>query len=100
MFCRAGDALLAFAFVSLAVLYVSLLPQFEDPAQGSLLVQGAVLGFTQISVSFIVNLLIVLVASRVAVWFGTRPTWLRVQRWLMASALTGLAARLALERQK
>ncbi|EEL86999.1 LysE family translocator [Bacillus cereus] len=84
----------------IAILYVSLLPQFEDPEKGSLLLQGAVLGFTQITVSFIVNLLIVFTASRVAKWFGTRPTWLRVQRWLMASVLTGLAVRLAFERRQ
>ncbi|WP_028402415.1 LysE family translocator [Ectobacillus panaciterrae] len=84
----------------IAILYVSLLPQFEDPAKGSLLLQGAALGLTQITVSFIVNLLIVFTASRVAEWFGTRPTWLRVQRWLMASVLTGLAARLAFERRQ
>jgi len=84
----------------IAILYVSLLPQFEDPEKGSLLLQGTVLGFTQITVSFIVNLLIVFTASRVAKWFGTRPTWLRVQRWLMASVLTGLAVRLAFERRQ
>lgn len=54
----------------IAILYVSLLPQFEDPEKGSLLLQGAVLGFTQITVSFIVNLLIVFTASRVAKWFA------------------------------
>ena len=58
--------------------------------------QGAVLGLTQITVSFIVNLVIVCTASKIAKWFGTRPTWLRIQRWLMASVLTGLAVRLAL----
>ncbi|MGN5651553.1 LysE family translocator [Bacillus sp. Brlt_9] len=84
----------------IAILYVSLLPQFEDPEKGSLLLQGAVLGLTQITVSFIVNLLIVLTASKIATWFGTRPTWLRVQRWLMASVLTGLAVRLAFERRQ
>ncbi|WP_242264739.1 LysE family translocator [Bacillus cereus group sp. BfR-BA-01422] len=83
----------------IAILYVSLLPQFEDPEKGSLLFQGAVLGLTQITVSFIVNLLIVCTASKIAKWFGTRPTWLRVQRWLMASVLTGLAVRLAFERR-
>lgn len=82
----------------IAMLYLSLLPQFENPARGSLLVQGAALGLTQIVISFTVNLLIVLAASRIAAWFGTRPTWLRVQRWLMASILTGLAVRLAFER--
>ncbi|MGZ4161358.1 MAG: LysE family translocator [Neobacillus sp.] len=84
----------------IAVLYVSLLPQFENPLRGSLLMQGAALGITQITISFTVNILIVLTASRIAAWFGTRPTWLKVQRWLMASVLTGLAVRLAVERQK
>ncbi|WP_394297944.1 LysE family translocator [Gordoniibacillus kamchatkensis] len=83
----------------IAVLYVSLLPQFENPARGSLLQQGAVLGFTQLLVSFTVNFLIVLAASKVASWFGTRPTWLKVQRWLMATILSGLAVRLAFDRR-
>lgn len=83
----------------IAVLYVSLLPQFIDPDRGPVLGQSAILGLTQIAVSFTVNLLIVLVASRVAAWFGKRPTWLKVQRWLMAGMLTGLAARLAMDRR-
>lgn len=82
-----------------AVLYVSLLPQFEDPSRGSLFWQSASLGLTQIVISLTVNLLIVLAASRIAGWFGTRPTWLKLQRWVMASVLTGLAARLAFERK-
>ncbi|HAU35203.1 LysE family translocator [Lysinibacillus fusiformis] len=83
----------------IAILYVSLLPQFEDPAKGSLLIQGGILGLTQIIVSFIVNLIIVLVASRVAKLLGTRPTWLKVQRWFMASVLTCLAANLVFDRR-
>jgi threonine/homoserine/homoserine lactone efflux protein len=83
----------------IAILYVSLLPQFEDPSRGSLFIQGITLGLTQITVSFTVNLLIVISASNVAKWFGTRPTWLRIQRWLMASVLTGLATRLVFERR-
>ena len=84
----------------IAILYVSLLPQFENPARGSLLIQGGALGLTQIIISFTVNLLIVLTASKIAAWFRTRPTWLQVQRWLMASVLTGLAVRLAVERRQ
>ncbi|MBD0381992.1 LysE family translocator [Paenibacillus sedimenti] len=83
----------------IAILYVSLLPQFQDPSRGSLLLQGMTLGLTQIAVSFTVNLLIVLAASRVASWFGKRPAWLKVQRYLMASVLTGLAARMAFDRR-
>lgn len=82
-----------------AVLYVSLLPQFIDPARGSVLMQSVTLGLIQISISFIINLLIVLVASQVVSWFGKRPIWLRVQRWVMASVLTALAARMALDRK-
>lgn len=84
----------------IAVLYISLLPQFEDPSRGSLLTQGAVLGLTQIVISFTVNLLIVFTASKIAAWFGARPTWRKVQRWLMASVLTGLAVKLAVERRQ
>lgn len=83
-----------------AVLYVSLLPQFEDPARGSLLLQSATLGLTQITVSFTVNLVIVLTASWIAKWFGTRPQWLKIQRWLMGSVYSGLAVRLAFERRQ
>ncbi|NDI33235.1 LysE family translocator [Chengkuizengella sediminis] len=82
----------------IAILYVSLLPQFQDPAQGSLLLQGATLGLTQLIISFIVNLSIVLTASKISTWFSTRPTWQKIQRWFMGSVLTGLAGHLAFER--
>ncbi len=84
----------------IAVLYLSLLPQFIDPAKGHLLLQSITLGVTQIAVSFSVNLAIVFAAGSVAGWFGTRPTWLKVQRWAMASVLTALAVRLALDHRQ
>src|ERR1700761_1833884 len=82
-----------------AVLYLTLLPQFIDPARGNVLGQGVTLGLVQIAISFSVNLAIVMTAGSVASWFSGRPVWLRVQRWLMAGVLTGLALRLALERK-
>ncbi|MGE0212633.1 MAG: LysE family translocator [Parvibaculaceae bacterium] len=82
-----------------ALLYVSLLPQFIDPAAGHVLLQGLVLGLTQMSLSFTINLCIVLAAGSVAAWFAGRPTWLKAQRWLMGSVLAGFAARMALERR-
>jgi threonine/homoserine/homoserine lactone efflux protein len=82
-----------------AVLYLSLLPQFIDPARGHVLAQGVLLGLLQIAISFTVNLSIVMAAGSVAAWFVGRPAWLRVQRWLMAGVLTGLAMRLALEKR-
>jgi threonine/homoserine/homoserine lactone efflux protein len=83
----------------IAVLYLSLLPQFIDPTQGYVLAQSITLGLTQIAVSITVNFLIVLAAGSVAAWFARRPTWLKVQRWLMASVLAGFAVKLALERR-
>jgi threonine/homoserine/homoserine lactone efflux protein len=81
----------------IALLYLSLLPQFVDPAQGNLLLQSLTLGTTQIAVSFSVNLAIVMAAGSVARWFSSRPGWLKVQRWSMAGVLVALALKLALD---
>lgn len=79
-----------------AVFYLSFFPQFIDPRHGSVLSQSLILGLTQISVSFIVNFIIVITASSIAAWFSKRPAWLRFQRWLMASVLGGLAIHILL----
>jgi threonine/homoserine/homoserine lactone efflux protein len=83
----------------IAVLYVSLLPQFVDPGRGSVGVQSLVLGGVQIVVALTVNGLIVLSAGTLATFLGARPTWLRVQRYLMGGVLGALAVRLATERR-
>jgi threonine/homoserine/homoserine lactone efflux protein len=83
----------------IAVFYVSLLPQFIDPERGRVLLQGLVLGATQVAISFAVNLLIVLAAGGIAAWFAARPTWLQVQRWVMGSLLAGFAVRLAFDKR-
>lgn len=84
----------------IAVLYVSLLPQFVDPGRGALLVQSLALGLTQIFVSLAVNACIVLGAGSLSSWLVRRPAWLRVQRWFMATVLGALALRLATERAR
>jgi threonine/homoserine/homoserine lactone efflux protein len=83
----------------IAVLYLSLLPQFIDPARGHVLLQAVALGTTQIVISFSVNLAIVFAAGSIAKWFAARPLWLKVQRWAMASVLTALAVRLAFDKR-
>ncbi|PHN31420.1 LysE family translocator [Pseudomonas sp. ICMP 460] len=81
-----------------AVMYVSLLPQFIDPnGHGSVLTQSLVLGFTQIFISVSVNSMIAVMAGSIAVFFVTRPGWQVVQRWLMGTVLMGLAVRMAVE---
>ncbi len=77
-----------------AVMYLSLIPQFERPAQGDLALQGFALGGIQIAVSLSVNLLIVLAAGTLARVLATRPRWLRTQRYLMGTVLGALAVKL------
>lgn len=83
----------------IAVLYLSLLPQFVETERGPILGQFLILGLTQITISFSINLTIVLLAGTVASWMVARPSWLVFQRWLMGTILAGLAVRLALERR-
>ena len=83
-----------------AVVYLSVFPQFINPEHGSMFTQSIVLGLTQISVSFTVNLLIALFASGIAVWFVRNPLWLAVQRYVMGGVLAALAVRLMLEQRK
>lgn len=84
----------------IAVMYLSLLPQFIEPARGSVLGQSLVLGCVQIAVSVTVNALIAVSAGSVAGLLARRPGFVLVQRWLMASVLGGLAVRMALDARR
>ena len=84
----------------IAVFYVSIFTQFLDPSRGSIIGQSVTLGLTQIAVSATVNALIVYSAAFVYSILSSRPRWARTQKWLMASTLTGLAAKLAFEERK
>jgi threonine/homoserine/homoserine lactone efflux protein len=64
------------------------------------LTQSLTLGFTQIAISVSVNALIALAAGAIALFLGTRPSWLLVQRWLMGTVLGGLAVKMALETKR
>lgn len=84
----------------IAMLYLSLLPQFIDPAQGDVLAQSLVLGSVQIAVSVTVNALLVVAAGSIALFLARRPAWLAAQRWIMASVLAGLAVRMATDARR
>ncbi|MGI5490071.1 LysE family translocator [Microtetraspora malaysiensis] len=79
----------------IAILYVSIIPQFIDLHKGNVLLQGIILGVFQIVVALSVNLSIVLAAGAVAGFLSNRPTWLRAQRVAMGSLLGVLAIMLA-----
>lgn len=77
-----------------AIFYLSILPQFIDPAAGPVLAQGLVLGGTQILVGGSVNLAVTLSAAAIAAWFARNRLWLAVQRWVMGFVLGLLALKL------
>jgi threonine/homoserine/homoserine lactone efflux protein len=87
-------------YPKIAMLYLALLPQFIDPAQGSVLMQSVVFGTAQIVISVSVNAGIAIAAGSIAAFLGARPAWLKVQRWLMGTVLAGLALRMAFETRK
>jgi threonine/homoserine/homoserine lactone efflux protein len=79
----------------LAMIYVSLLPQFISPEQGSVLSQSLLLGGLQIVNGVVVNAVIVMIAGSLARFLARRPRWLIAQRWLMGTVLGGLAINMA-----
>ncbi|KFL28645.1 lysine transporter LysE [Devosia sp. 17-2-E-8] len=84
----------------IAMMYLSLLPQFISAEKGQVLMQSLVLGFTQTVISVSVNAMIALGAGSIAVFLTRRPFWMAAQRWFMGTVLAGLAVRLATEAQR
>jgi threonine/homoserine/homoserine lactone efflux protein len=84
----------------IAMLYLALLPQFIDPALGSVLLQSIVFGTIQIVISVSVNAVIALTAGSITGFLAARPAWLKAQRWLMGTVLAGFAVRMALEAKR
>lgn len=84
----------------MAVFYLSLFPQFIKPEAGHLVAQCFQLGSLQMLVSAIVNLSVIFVAAKAAVWFNANPVWVRIQKWVMASILVSLAAKMMLTKAK
>ncbi|HDX8603643.1 LysE family translocator [Klebsiella michiganensis] len=84
----------------IAIMYLSLLPQFISPGHGSILAQSLALGGTQALISVAVNALIVVMAGQVSLFLAGRPLWQQFQRWLMATVLAGMAVKIAFEARK
>ncbi len=84
----------------IAILYISLLPQFLDPSRGHLGLQSLILGLTQLTVGVAMNAVFVITAGSVAVFLARRPTWMRIHRYLTGTALAVFAIRLATDRAR
>ena len=83
-----------------AIFYLSVLPQFMSPENGSVLFQSLTLGTTQVFIGSTVNLIVTLSAARMALWFARNPNWLAVQRYVMGFILGALALRLLAEQRR
>ena len=82
-----------------AMFYLSFFPQFLHPERGQWLLQSLTLGAVQISISGLVNALLVLFAARVALFMNRSQAWMRAQRYVMGTVLGLLAVRLLSEKR-
>ena len=48
----------------------------------------------------LVNDMIIFAAGAIATFLAQRPTWQKIQRWLMGTVLAGLALRMVLDGRK
>jgi threonine/homoserine/homoserine lactone efflux protein len=62
--------------------------------------QSLLLGFTNIAIAIVGDLVFVLLAARAARWLSARPVWTAVQRYVLSAVFAGIAIRLALEERK
>jgi threonine/homoserine/homoserine lactone efflux protein len=83
-----------------AVFYLSFFPQFIKSEYGSVMTQCLQLGTVQVLVSFSINIIVAVTASKMALFFARKPFWVKTQKWFMASVLTGLSIKMALSKAK
>jgi threonine/homoserine/homoserine lactone efflux protein len=81
----------------LALLFVSLLPQFIDYQEGRVLEQSLLLGSLLITAFACANGLVAIGSSRIAGFLRGRPMLLLAQRWAMGMVLGGLGAHMLVD---
>ena len=79
-----------------ALFYLSFLPQFVDPERGPVALQVLLLGSCLNGFGLLVKLGVALTAGGLGDWLRRHPRMQRVQAWVTASILAGLALRIAL----
>ncbi len=81
----------------IAMMYLSLLPQFIHPEDGSVVSQFLTLGMIQIVIGTTVNGIIAMSASSVSSFLTSKASWLIIQRWIFGCILIILGLHLLLK---
>jgi len=81
----------------LAMLFVSLLPQFIDYGQGSVFGQSLFLGSLLIAAFVSANGMVAIGSSSLARFLHGRPALLLAQRWAMGLVLGGLGVQMVID---
>ncbi|WP_335956220.1 LysE family translocator [Acinetobacter guillouiae] len=84
----------------IAMMYLALLPQFIKPHQGDVLVQTLSLGFVQIVISLLINMLFIFTASSFTQFLNRHVLWIKVQKWFMGTVFFGLATQIMLSSKR
>jgi len=79
-----------------ALFFLAFLPQFVDPARGSVVLQFVLLGTLFNTSGTTVNSLVALVSGYAGERLGKSPGFARTQRWFTGSVFVALGARIAL----
>lgn len=78
--------------------FLAFLPQFADPARGSLSLQLLLLGAIFLMMALLSDSFYALLAGRIADWLRSNPTIFRWQRYLSSAILIGLGIFTALSK--
>lgn len=84
----------------IALMYLALLPQFIHPHEGNVLTQMLLLGSIQIIISLCVNAFLIITASTFTDFLQRKPSWLKLQKWIMSTVFVGLATQILLTAKK
>ncbi len=84
----------------IALFFLSFLPQFVDPARGSVAGQTLFFGLLFHVTGVPINMLVAVAGSAIAASFSRNPLLERMRNWLSGTVLIGLGVRLALSQKE
>lgn len=84
----------------IALFFLSFLPQFVDPARGSIAGQTLFFGVLFHVTGVPINMLVAVAGSAIAASFSGNPLLERMRNWLSGTVLIGLGVRLALSERR